>query len=418
MASTPGMEWALAANQVMQGGYSAYLMGERNKTAREDLSLRQRSFAAELERQKEDLNLRKRDMTMRENLNKIAVRQANDAFDLEEAQAFAYPEINNQFSQLQKYASDEDVEGLRSASFKPVVLPANFSRQTQDKLNSVLSARFRDEKMAAMGASSAVATKRQTIENLLELNTKLARDAASNPNAALRRHLADETRALIQAGIPISKLPNEMAALVAEADSYAAERKLASSEKYKTAEMLALAKTATASAAAQKDKFGFYDDRIKSLDNQLKNAMDSATGVNMPIGPQKDMLPVQVEEIDFLNRYRQVLTRNTAMARSGYRSDADMANLFEGEESFVEVEYEYTEPEKIDPRTNQKIPSRRVKNKADLSTSELPRLMQFLNKTNGKVNSQKIVTRPTYKQVGDEIRAKQKPAEKAGQNKP
>jgi len=421
------MEWALAANQIMQGGYSAYLMGERNKIAQADLSLRQRSFAADLERQKADIALRDREMNMRESLNKIAVRQANDAYDLNSAMAESHPEIDRQFGQLERMTIDEDVEGLRKAKFTPITLPATWSKATQDRMNAQLGAQFRQSQMAALNASSSFQTKKTTVDNLIDYNTKLAQDSAKDKNAALKRHMADETRVLIQAGMPVSQLPADMAALVAEADQYAAERKLASSEKYQTAGLLASARGAVALATANKDRYAFYDDRLKSRDAEITQMEKNVAGVDLPVGPKKELLPKQMRQIDWLKRMRNVEARNAAAARAGKRTPEQMAQLYSEDEGFIEVEYEFETAAKRDPVTGKEIPPQKVKSKRDLSKAELPGLMAFLEQNNGKINSQVLILRPDYSSEEESAKAstgkakaggKTPPKEKAGEKAP
>jgi len=265
------------------------------------------------------------------------------------------------------------------------------------------------------------------VDNLIDYNTKLAQDSAKDKNAALKRHMADETRVLIQAGMPVSQLPADMAALVAEADQYAAERKLASSEKYQTAGLLASARGAVALATANKDRYAFYDDRLKSRDAEITQMEKNVAGVDLPVGPKKELLPKQMRQIDWLKRMRNVEARNAAAARAGKRTPEQMAQLYSEDEGFIEVEYEFETAAKRDPVTGKEIPPQKVKSKRDLSKAELPGLMAFLEQNNGKINSQVLILRPDYSSEEESAKAstgkakaggKTPPKEKAGEKAP
>lgn len=351
------MQWALAANQIMQGGFSSYLMGQRNQIAREDLSLRQRAFMAEQQRAQDDLSLRNRDMVMRENESKIRVRAANEAFDLKEAAASVYPEIDSQFNDLARLGVNDDVEALRNANFKPLVLGSSFDKRTQDNLNAIKSREFNDRKEALLGQSNGAKIRRQNLENLVDYGNYLASaeagedyvnfdksdtpqiEAATEEDAAKFRQLAAEAHMFISSGMSFSQLPAEHASVLTKANRYAAKRALASSEKMNVAAIVAGPRQAAAANTASKNEMDLFQENIKSLDDEIKKVSDQAAGVNI-MSADKKYNESRVELVNWLNDKKAHSKKAIAMYQNNQISKGDLQNILADEE-LHDVTYEF-----------------------------------------------------------------------------
>lgn len=392
-------EYGFAVGRGIQDTYSNVLMGLREGRAQEELSLRQRAFLAEQERQKEDLSLRNRDMIMRENESKIRVRAANDTYDLNEAAAFAYPEIENQFSQLDLAAANDDLDSIKNARFKPIVLPqtgqGSFSRQTQDRLNAAKSMEFNAKREALLGQSSALARRRENLENLIDYSTYLGSVEAgggdpltgeNSADAARMRQLAGETHALISGGVSFSALPAEHADVLTRANQYSAKRKLDSSEKFQVARALGQARQAGAGNTKTKNKVDYFTGILESDRKERQSFADQQSGVNITDGSaQKSLQPYRSDIQNFLAR-REAIRRRALAMYSRNTENPQVESLVDdifGEDEFYEVTFEYQDDSG----------SRKTVTK-DYSAPELQSLENLLKRKNGRVIENKIIKRP------------------------
>lgn len=384
---------------VGQGISSNLLMGLREGRAQQELSLRQRAFAAEQQRMQEDLSLRNRDMAMRENESKIRVKAANDTYDLNEAAAFAYPEIDNQFSQLDLAAANDDLDSIKNARFKPIVLPqtgqGSFNRQTQDRLNAAKAMEFNARREALLGQSSALVRRRENLENLIDYSTHLGSVEASggdpltgenSADAARMRQLAGEAHALVSGGVSFSALPSEHADVLTRANQYSAKRKLQSSEKFQVATALGQARQAGAGNTKTKNKVDYFTGILESDRKERQSFADQQSGVNINDGSaQKSLQPYRSDIQNFLARREAIRRRALAMYSRNPedpRSESLADDIF-GEDEFYEVTFEYQE-DSGERKTVTK----------DYSAAELAALESLLKRKNGRVIENKIIKRP------------------------
>ncbi|NDB96526.1 MAG: hypothetical protein EBZ78_10280 [Verrucomicrobia bacterium] len=393
-------EYGFAVGRGIQDTYSNVLMGLREGRAQEELSLRQRAFLAEQERQKEDLSLRNRDMIMRENESKIRVRAANDTYDLNEAAAFAYPEIENQFSQLDLAAANDDLDSIKNARFKPIVLPqtgqGSFSRQTQDRLNAAKSMEFNAKREALLGQSSALARRRENLENLIDYSTYLGSVEAGGGDPLTGENSADAARMRQLAGETA-----EHADVLTRANQYSAKRKLDSSEKFQVARALGQARQAGAGNTKTKNKVDYFTGILESDRKERQSFADQQSGVNITDGSaQKSLQPYRSDIQNFLAR-REAIRRRALAMYSRNTENPQVESLVDdifGEDEFYEVTFEYQDDSG----------SRKTVTK-DYSAPELQSLENLLKRKNGRVIENKIIKRPFIPNPN-----KQKPAEVEG----
>lgn len=342
---------------VGQGISSNLLMGMREARARQELSLREKAFMAEQQMVQDDLSLRNRDMAMRENESRIRVRAANDAFDFKEAEASVYPEIDSQFNDLDRFGVNDDVDGLRQASFKPLVLPSTFSRRTQDNLNAVKAREFNERREALLGQSNGAKLRRQNLEDLVDYGNYLGSveagedfvnfdksdtpemEAATSGDAARFRQLAAEAHMFIRNGMSFSQLPAEHAAVLTKANRHSAKKTLAASEKMNVAAVLAGPRQAAAANTAKKTEMDRYQEQIKAIDDEIKVVSDQIAGVNI-VDAGKDYNDSRVELVNWLNDKKANDKKAIALYQNNQITKAQLEQTLAGEE-LHEVTYEF-----------------------------------------------------------------------------
>lgn len=395
-------EYGFAVGRGLQDTYSNVLMGLRENRAQQELSLRERAFMAEQQRAQDDLSLRNRDMAMRENESKIRVRQANDAYDLTEAAAFAHPEFDNQFSQLDQWAANDDLDSLKNARYKPVVLPqageGAFNRKTQDRLNALKSQEFNAKREALLGKSNAAVRRRENLENLIDYSTYLGAaqagdeyiskgdggDVLNAEEAARYRQLAAEAHALISRGVSFSELPAEHAGVLTKANQFAARQALSKDPKYQVASKLAEARSATATASGNKNKMEYFQDRLKASESERKYLSEQMAGVNITSGQNNKALdPVRSETQNFLNRQEKVRKRALARYQANPAYEGMTDKIF-GEDDIIEVTYEMDDP----------LTGGRKTATTDISPEEVGLFQETLKQRNGRVIKYNNITRP------------------------
>jgi len=274
------------ANNI-QTAYSDFLMGMREGRAMREQSLREKAF--EQEQKKAELQFQA--FEQEKELRNLQINQAKRLLDLERVTALGSSGAQSQFEKLQSAAVNEDYDTLRRASYTDVQLEGA-DPEALAKFNNAQREAFRIQKANALSASAGQKNRLQDINSLTEYSLTLAEDP-------VRRGYADEARALLQAGIPISQLGAEHAQLLNEAGKYAAQKAMASNPTYaaKTIDLLMEKKkqdrlqlkevvdklekeyeikSKTAGSAAQSGNQKLYEQAAKDLE-AAKAAWDEAS---------------------------------------------------------------------------------------------------------------------------------------------
>lgn len=254
------------ANNI-QTAYSDFLMGMREGRAMREQSLREKAF--EQEQKKAELQFQA--FEQEKELRNLQINQAKRLLDLERVTALGSSGAQSQFEKLQSAAVNEDYDSLRRASYMDVQLEGA-DPEALAKFNNAQREAFRIQKANALSASAGQKNRLQDINSLTEYSLTLAEDP-------VRRGYADEARALLQAGIPISQLGAEHAKALQDSAKYMAEKAINSNPTILAKKMdltVEMAKMANDSTKLDLEKLDKNVDSLKAIYENDQKAVASA----------------------------------------------------------------------------------------------------------------------------------------------
>ena len=229
--------YAAQVSSNFQGLFSNVLMGMREGRAQEEQSLRRRAFEQEQQVQK---------FKMDEYLEKR---------ELEKTEAFGMADFMRQQENLTNLASGDQHMELSKSKYQDVNIPGA-SPQALARFNNAAREKYNLNKAALLSASTGQKHRLDDINSLSEY-------AESLQNDPVKRAEADESRALLQAGMAVSDLGEKNRNIMSEAAQYKAKRTLESNPTF-------AAKRLDLMSAARDNKTKQLSDAVTRLESVWK----------------------------------------------------------------------------------------------------------------------------------------------------
>jgi hypothetical protein len=325
--------FGIQAGNAIQTAFSDVLMGMREGRAQQELSLRQRAFEQEQE------------------MRSLAIQNTKRTMDLERATALGSTGAQSQFEKLQTAAINEDYEGLKSATYQDVQIEG-VDPESIGRFNNAQREAFRIQKANYLSASAGQKNRLQDINNLTEYSLTLGADP-------IQRGYADEARALLQAGIPISQLGAEHAKALTDSAQYAAKKSLSSNPTYMakqmdmTVEMAKLSQTNRDKKLTQ--EFKALDDQVDAAKTQWIEYQKVAAQAAQS-GNQKLYENAQANAEKFKMQYLESVAKRNQAQRGAF-SNEDALRMMESstlpKDGEITYTVNYTLPGETQVRTRQ-----------------------------------------------------------------